>query len=726
MPLSDYEKAIIRKSLGREPTQAEWLVFEAEWSEHCSYKSSRRFLKLLPSEAPHVLRGPGLDAPLIRVGNLMVSFKIESHNHPSAVDPYDGAATGVGGIVRDILTVGLRPIALMDNLHFGLPNDPHSRWIARNVMKGISDYGNRIGVPVVAGEVWFDESFTTNPIVLVTCVGVGRLEDAVMGETSPGDLVLVIGNDVGKDGMLGSSFASKVLDRDRDDIGAVQVGNPLLEKLLIDAIIELRSRRLIKAIKDVGGGGLATALSELADQFGLGIEIHLDRVRTRERMAPEEVLVSESQERMVIVVGKDRLSEVEEVLRRYGVGYDIIGVLTNDGKFTAYYGNDIVADLPIKLITHAPETNYSIEEPEHLSKLRVIPELPEVSLGEALIKVLSSPNIASKEPVFSLYDYEVGVRTVIKPGGAGAAVLRLLDIDGGDGKLGIAVKADANPRYSFLDPFIGAANSLAKAYRNVVAVGAEPLAAVDSINVGNPEKPERYWYFVNSVLGLAWIARELNIPIVGGKVSFYNEDSNGNVIKPVVAVAVIGRVDDVTKAVDGGLVGDGYIVTIGKTSAELGGSEYLHAVHGIVRGIPPRPRPKDEVRNSRAILKLIQDGLVSASMDIGIGGLLTTLSKMALINGVGFNIDLSKVPVDDCGIDPTVIAFSETNARYVIEVKSEHLDKAVSTLTNLGVPFSIIGRAGGDAAVVHWGHHELMALRLNELETAYNSLWGVL
>ncbi|WP_243665708.1 AIR synthase-related protein [Vulcanisaeta sp. JCM 16159] len=335
MPLNDNEKSIIRRFLGREPTQAEWLVFEAEWSEHCSYKSSRRFLKLLPSKAPHVIRGPGLDAPLIRVGNLVVSFKIESHNHPSAVDPYNGAATGVGGIVRDILTTGLRPIVLMDNLHFGLFNNPHSQWLMRNVVRGISDYGNRIGVPVVAGEAWFDESFTTNPIVLVTCVGVGRLEDAILGEASPGDLVLVIGNDVGRDGMLGSSFASKVLDRDRDEIGAVQVGNPLLEKLLIDVVIELRSRRLIKAIKDVGGGGLATALSELADQFGLGIEIHLDRIRTREAMTPEEILVSESQERLVIVVSRDALNEVEDVLRRYGVGYDIVGTLTDNDGFTA-------------------------------------------------------------------------------------------------------------------------------------------------------------------------------------------------------------------------------------------------------------------------------------------------------------------------------------------------------------------------------------------------------
>jgi phosphoribosylformylglycinamidine synthase len=721
MTLKDYELDIIRSALGREPSRAELMIFEAEWSEHCSYKSSRRWLRELPTESSHVVRGPGLDAPLIKVGDVFVSFKIESHNHPSAVDPYDGAATGVGGIVRDILTTGLRPIALLNNLHFGNPSDNHSLWIARNVVRGISDYGNRIGVPVIGGEVWFDESFSRNPIVLVTCVGVGTEEQVVWGEAGPGDVVLVIGNDTGRDGMLGSAFASKTLG-ETDEISAVQVGNPLLEKLLIDAITELAQGRLVKAVKDVGGGGLATALSELASQFNLGIRVYLDRVRLRDKLSPEEILASESQERMVVVVDPKRLDDVKSLLEGYGIGYDIIGELTGNGLFEAFYKGEKIVDLPVKLITNAPETNYEYSEPTWLRELWEIPPLPQVPFKDALGRVLASPNVASKEPIYTLYDHEVGVRTVIKPGQAGAAVLRLLEEDGGDGKLGIAIKADANPRYSFLDPYVGAANSLAKAYRNVVSVGGRPIAAVDSINVGNPEVPDRYWYFVMSVKGLAWMSRSLKIPIVGGKVSFYNEDSVTNtVIKPVVTVVVLGVLNDVGKSVGGGLKGGGSLIVIGLTDNELGGSEYLYRVHGLVRGQPPRPRPEEELRNAETVLRLIEYGLVDSCMDVGLGGLATTLLKMSAISGAGFSVDLAKVP--GSAIDPVTVAFSESNARYIIETRDT--DKVVSILREMGVPHAVIGSSEGSSARFLWRGDELAELGLGEVLRDYSSLWGV-
>jgi phosphoribosylformylglycinamidine synthase len=720
MTLKDYELDIIRSALGREPSRAEFMIFEAEWSEHCSYKSSRRWLRELPTESSHVVRGPGLDAPLIKVGDVFVSFKIESHNHPSAVDPYDGAATGVGGIVRDILTTGLRPIALLNNLHFGNPSDNHSLWIARNVVRGISDYGNRIGVPVVGGEVWFDESFSRNPIVLVTCVGVGTEEQVVWGEAGPGDVVLVIGNDTGRDGMLGSAFASKTLG-ETDEISAVQVGNPLLEKLLIDAITELAQRRLVKVVKDVGGGGLATALSELASQFNLGIRVYLDRVRLRDKLSPEEILASESQERMVVVVDPKRLDDVKSLLEGYGIGYDIIGELTGNGRFEAFYKGEKIVDLPVKLITNAPETNYEYSEPTWLRGLWEIPPLPQVPFKDALGRVLASPNVASKEPIYTLYDHEVGVRTVIKPGQAGAAVLRLLEEDGGDGKLGIAIKADANPRYSFLDPYVGAANSLAKAYRNVVSVGGRPIAAADSINVGNPEVPDRYWYFVMSVKGLAWMS-SLKIPIVGGKVSFYNEDSITNtVIKPVVTVVVLGVLNDVGKSVGGGLKGGGSLIVIGLTDNELGGSEYLYRVHGLVRGQPPRPRPEEELRNAEAVLRLIEYGLVDSCMDVGLGGLATTLLKMSAIGGAGFSADLAKIP--GSAIDPVTVAFSESNARYIIETRDT--DKVVSILREMGVPHAVIGSSEGSSARFLWRGDELAELGLGEVLRDYSSLWGV-
>ncbi|MGC9136385.1 phosphoribosylformylglycinamidine synthase subunit PurL [Caldivirga sp.] len=719
---SDEVKAIIN-ALGRNPTKAEWLVFEAEWSEHCSYKSSKAWIRQLPSKSPLVVRGPGLDAPIIRVNNVAITFKIESHNHPSAVDPYDGAATGVGGIVRDILTTGLRPIALLDNLHLGDLNNQRSLWLSRNIVKGISDYGNRIGVPVVGGETWFDESFNNNPIVLVTCVGVGDFNRVVWGEGKVGDLVLVIGNDTGRDGMLGSSFASRELGNN-DDVGSVQVGNPLLEKLLIDALIELNEKGLVKAIKDVGGGGLATALSELAHQLGLGIEVDLTNIRLRDELEPEEILISESQERMVIVVDPNMLSEVEAVLRKFELGFDLVGRLTGDGRFTAYYRGVRLIDLPLNLITSPPEPIRNYTEPDYLMKLSKIPPLPNVKFNEALVKVVSSPNIASKEVIYTQYDHEVGVRTVIKPGRAGATVLRLLEDDGGGGKLGIAIKADSNPRYSYLNPFTGAANSLAKAYRNVASVGAKPIAAVDSINVGNPEKPDRYWYFVKSVEGLTWMGNSLGIPFVGGKVSFYNEDSvTGASIKPVVAVAVLGIISDYTKVVEGGLTG-GWLVVIGETEPELGGSEFLHVVHGLVAGDPPKPKPLDEKKRAGLIMRLINDGLTRSVMDVGVGGLAVTLIKMAVMGNVGFTVDLSKAPLTQGLSDPVTVAFSETNARYVIE--TSNLREAVGIISASGVPYGVLGESRGRMVQFKLGSLELASISVDDLININNSLRGVL
>ncbi len=724
MPLSQHEIEYIRKALGREPTRAEWLVFEAEWSEHCSYKSSKRWLRILPSEGPHVVIGPGLDAPLIKVKGVYISFKIESHNHPSAVDPYNGAATGVGGIVRDILTTGLRPIALLDNLYFGLPSDRHVLWIVRNVVRGISDYGNRIGVPVVAGETWFDESFSRNPIVLATCVGVGREGQVVVGRAGPGDLILLIGNDTGRDGLLGSSFASKALgEKSEEDIAAIQVGNPLLERLLIDVVAELARRGLVKAIKDVGGGGLATALSELAARFGLGVRAYLDRIRLRDELEPEEILVSESQERMVVVVDPSRLKEVIGVLDEYDVGYDVFAELTDTGKFEAYYKGVKIVDLPISLIVGTPHAERTVERPKWIEDLWGLPDLSGVGFADAFETVLSSPNIASKEPIYSTYDYEVGIRTVIKPGRASAAVLRILEEDGGDGRLGIAIKGDANPRHTFLDPFIGASNSFTNAYRNVIAVGARPIAAVDAINVGNPEKPHVYWYFVEIVKGLAYTAKTLGIPIVGGNVSFYNEDeATGREIKPVVTVVVLGYLDDVSRAIEGGLKGDGYLVVIGETYAELGGSELVWRLLGETRGRPPKPRLEEEVKHANAVLRLAEMGLISACMDVGIGGLAITLAKMALIGGVGLKADLSKTPRVGAE-DPLTTAFSESNARYIIE--THDVEGVSRVLDEMGIPHAVIGRSGGNEVQFKWGSRVIYKADLERLMMLYKSLKGI-
>jgi phosphoribosylformylglycinamidine synthase len=523
-------------------------------------------------------------------------------------------------------------------------------------------------------------------------------------------LVLLVGNDTGRDGMLGSSFASRELGSGVD-VSAIQVGNPLMEKLIIDAVMDLVDHGIPRAIKDVGGGGLATALSELAAQFGLGIEVNLDSIRLRDaEMSPGEILVSESQERMIIVVEPPDLGNALLILRKYGVGHDLLGRLISDRRFLVFRGGEKVVDLPIDLVVNAEEERHAYSE----ARLSSESPVPPVRLSDAVRIMLRSPVVAMKDSIIEAYDHEVGVRTVIKPGRAGAAVLRLLEVDGGDGKLGIAIKADSNPRYSRLDPFIGAANSLAKAYRNVVSVGARPIVAVDSVNVGNPGKPDRYWQFARSIEGLAWMGGELGIPFVGGKVSFYNEDeSTGSSIDPVVAVAVLGIVDDIDEVVEGGLVEDAWLVVVGTTEPELGGSEYMSWVHGVIQGTPPAPRPLDELRNAHAVLGTIKGGLVVGSMDVGVGGLLTTLMKMALIGQCGFDLDLSRVPRRG-SMDEVAIAFSESNARYVLVTHDpEPLSKL---LDGAGVDYSVVGSCGGDEVRVRWGGEVKVRLGLGELE----------
>jgi phosphoribosylformylglycinamidine synthase len=691
VPLTPEEVEEIRRILGREPTPEELAMFEAQWSEHCSYKSSRLLLKLLPTSGSRVIVGPGRDAPAVEAfPGVAVVFKIESHNHPSAVDPYNGAATGIGGIVRDILTLGARPIALLDLLYLGEPSDPHASWIARGVVKGISDYGNRIGVPTVAGDTWFDRSFNRQPLVNVACVGLARVEELVAERPRPGDLIVIVGNPTGRDGLLGSSFASKPLGEDVDrDIGAVQVADPLTEKLLIDSLAELVGRRLARYIKDLGGGGLTTAVSEVAAEFNLGAELDLGRLHLRAELTPLEILVSESQERMMVVVEPGRLREVEGVLEKYDLQYSVVGVFTDSGRIVARFRGCVVADVPSRELARPRSTRRESKPPaEALIGLTPVVDLPEVSLPDAILRVLSSPNVSSKRWIYEQYDHEVGARTVVKPGYADAAVLKL---DAGD-RRGIAVKGDANPRYTYLDPFNGAANSVAECFRNLVAVGASPVAIVDELNAGNPEKPEQFWYFEMMLKGLAWMAGELGLPVVGGKVSFYNEDHLGRQVKPTTTIVGVGVLEDVSRVTTADFkeVGSA-VVVVGTTFPELGGSEYLYRVHGLELGEIPRPRPASELRNSSLVLELARRGLALAVHDIGLGGLSAALAEMSVLGGVGVEVDLERVPCRGC-LRVDEVVFSETQARYVIEVRAEGVEEVLRLARQVGVEVSVIGR----------------------------------
>uniref|UniRef100_A0A7C2Z8C2 Phosphoribosylformylglycinamidine synthase subunit PurL n=1 Tax=Ignisphaera aggregans TaxID=334771 RepID=A0A7C2Z8C2_9CREN len=722
MPLSREEIDEIRGILGREPRIEELAMFEAQWSEHCSYKSSRLLLKLLPTSGRHVLIGPGRDAPAVELfPGVAVVFKIESHNHPSAVDPYDGAATGVGGIVRDILTLGAKPIALLDLLYMGDPRDPHANWLIRGVVKGISDYGNRIGVPTVAGDTWFDHAFNKQPLVNVVCVGIAPTEKIAFSGPRAGDLIVIIGNATGRDGILGSSFASKPLTGE-DEISAVQVGDPLTEKLLIDAILELSGKKLVKLIKDLGGGGLTTAISEVAAEYSLGAEIFLDRLHTRQALSPVELLVSESQERMLLVVEPDRLNDVIDALEKFEVSYSVIGSFDASGRIRVYYKGELVADVPARELARPRAIRRTSKPPlEALKGFTPVVEVPPPeSIEKCIILLLSSPNIASKRWIYEQYDHEVGIRTVIKPGYGDAAVLRLLD----GSRRGLAVKGDANPRYTYLDPFSGAANCVAECFRNLVSVGSKPLAIVDELNAGNPEKPDQFWYFEEMLKGVAWMSEELGLPVVGGKVSFYNEDAQGKQVKPTSTIVGVGRIDDVTlaKSFDIKSVGSP-IAVVGVTYPELGGTEYLYRIHGLEIGEVPRPRPVLELNHAKFILKAIEDGLVLSVHDVSLGGLAIALLEMAVGGRVGIDIDISKIVCRGCyRVDE--ILFSETQARYVVEVDRTRLADFIKLAELFNVPVSIIGSSVDRGEVlIRSGENVLARLDLGLLRDVYeNSL----
>ncbi|MEM1679822.1 MAG: phosphoribosylformylglycinamidine synthase subunit PurL [Sulfolobales archaeon] len=728
MTLSSDELSEIRSILGREPTDAELLMFEAQWSEHCSYKSSRHYLKLLPSEGVDVLIGPGRDAAAVRVfRDFAVVLKIESHNHPSAVDPYNGASTGVGGVVRDILTLGAKPIALLDLLFFGNPRDKHANWLIKGVVRGISDYGNRIGVPVVSGMVWFDESYNKYPLVNVACIGIVEISKIINGVPEDGDYIVIIGNTTGRDGILGSSFASKPLDLQEDSsyLPAIQVGNPLIEKLIIDFLVEAAELRILKHVKDLGGGGLATAIAELTSNYGLGAYILLERLHTREPdLRPEEMLVSESQERMLLVVSREDFRKVEELLSKYNLQYSVVGYLDRSGLIKVYYNSKLVACIPADKLARPQVRFRSVEIPEHYIKLHnndnlVLPEVK--NLNEVMLKLLSSPNIASKEWIYSQYDYEVGVRTVVKPGFGDAAVLRLIDVDG---RVGIAVKGDGNPRYVFLNPFRGAANAVAECYRNLISVGSKPIAIVDELNAGNPEKPTHYWYFTEMVKGISWCASELKLPVVGGKVSFYNEDlSRGVMVKPVATIVGVGVIDDIAKSLTFELKREGnYVLVVGTTYPELGGSEYLHSCLGLELGEVPLPRPSTEVFNGEYISKLVELGYVEAVHDIDIGGLAVAIAEMCITGMNGARLDLRRLPSRGCSRVEELL-FSETQARYLVEVKRDVVDSVLELATHYGVDVGVLGEVGGDSLVLTWGDSKIINVSLDELREAYmNSL----
>jgi len=659
------EAKYIIKKLGREPNELEWGMIDVMWSEHISYKSSKYFLKkYLRSHGKYVVVGPGQDAGVVRVGNFFISFKIESHNHPSAIDPYGGAATGVGGIVRDILSMGARPIATLDSLHFGDVKNQRTWFHIYGVVRGISDYGNRIGVPTVGGETKFAVCYNKNPLVNVACVGVSK--NIILSLVRTPNLLLVLyGNRTGRDGLHGVSFASEIIDEESEsERSAVQIGDPFTEKLLIEATLEIVEKGLAVAIKDLGGGGLTCAISEMVGKGGIGAEVDISKIPLREEnMKPYEIMLSESQERMLLATHEEHIDKISEIFEKYDLTWSIIGRTIKERFLLIKEGEKILAKLPIEILVNVPIKKHKIKQGAFVFAEKNEPDFDPPTLDEAVFGMMQNPNLKSKRWIFEQYDYEVQIRTVIKPG-SDAAVLRLSENEG------IAVTLDSCADYASLNPYEGSKSAVAEAYRNISAVGGNPIAIVDNINAGDPNNPVSYFAFKETVRGLGNAARTFNIPVIGGNVSLYNESPEG-AIWPTVVVGMLGRINP-TRAVDISLKrSDSYLLLVGNTYQEMGGSEYYKFLNLHGYGRVPRVRYKEEIINSKRVRRAIQENMILSAHDISDGGLLFALIEMALAGNKGVETIINTPLRYD------FYAFSESHARYILEVPEEHLDETL-------------------------------------------------
>ena len=710
----EYELAVQR--LDRAPTQVELGVIGAMWSEHCGYKTSKPLLGRLPTSGPRVVQGPGENAGAVDIGGgLACVFKIESHNHPSAIEPYQGAATGVGGILRDVFTMGARPVALLDSLRFGPLEEPAQRHLLDGVVAGIGGYGNCIGVPTVGGEIYFDESYRYNCLVNAMCVGIierSRLTRASAG--GPGNLVLLVGADTGRDGIHGATFASVELsDASSERRPAVQVGNPFLEKCLMEVCVGLAGDPRIVAMQDLGAAGLTSSAAELAHRGGCGIELDVARVSRRERgMTPYEVMLSESQERMLLVVRPDDAASVQAEFERWDLHSDVIGRISDTGRMVVSQDAEVVCDLPLgMLIDDVPLRHPEARRPPELDQALADDPLamaPPWSPGEAMLRLLRSPNIGSRRTVFRRYDQQVGDDTIVLPGGD-AALLRVRGTDGG-----IALTTDGNSRYSALDPRRGAAIAVCEAARNVVAVGAAPVALTNCLNFGNPEKPEVFWQLSEAVEGIREACLALGIPVVSGNVSLYN-DTEGVSIAPTAVIGMVGHLERLERRCTSGFVRDGdAVLLIGPVGMDLGGTEYQRLAHGVNTGARPTLDLGLERRVQAAVLEIIGAGLLHSCHDLAEGGLGVALAESCILGGRGAL--LSKrffslgAPVVQMGL-----LFGEAQSRFLASAEPADVERVRALAASHDVEVRKLGVTGGDRVAVT----DVFDLALAELARAH-------
>ena len=696
--LNREEYDLIVKELGREPNNVELGMLGSLWSEHCSYKHSKPLLGLLPSTGERVVVKPGAEnAGVVDIGDgLSVVMKIESHNHPSAIEPHEGAATGVGGIVRDIFAMGARPIALLNSLRFGPLDQMRNRYLFGGVVGGISDYGNCLGIPNVGGEVVFSTSYSDNPLVNAMCLGLVETDKLVRARAEgTGNLLMLVGADTGRDGIHGASgLASRTFEEERELRPTVQVGNPFLEKVLIEACLELAGTDLIAGIADLGAAGLTSAVVESAARAGSGVEVDVSRVSRRETgMTPYEVMLSESQERMLLIVKRGCEDKVMEMIHRWDLHADIIGQVTEDGLVRIREGHARVAVLPISLLINPPLYRLKGKRPSELDRLEALEvediPIPTTSPAETLLRLLASPNITSKELVYQQYDHQVQTNTVVPPG-SDAAVLRIK----GTSK-GIALTTDGNGRYSYLDPYTGGAIAVAEAARNVVCVGARPIALTDCLNFGNPEKPEVYYQLEECIKGMAEACQTLGIPVISGNVSLYNE-TRGQPIYPTPVVGMLGLLEDMDRVCDMGFRDEGdVVVLLGGEGDEpgLGGSEYLELLHGLVAG-RPRLDLELERRVQECCLTLINSGLVKSAHDCSLGGMGVALALCCIKGEVGFRGRLAW----DLRWDS--LLFGEGQSRIVLSLASDDMGRVEQMASKAGVPLQRLGVVGEERFMI--------------------------
>ncbi|MBV9627963.1 MAG: phosphoribosylformylglycinamidine synthase subunit PurL [Xanthobacteraceae bacterium] len=688
----EYERII--KLIGREPSFTELGIFSAMWNEHCSYKSSKVHLRTLPTQAPWVIQGPGENAGVVDIGDgLAVVFKMESHNHPSFIEPYQGAATGVGGILRDVFTMGARPIACLDALSFGDPAHPRTRHLVSGVVAGVGGYGNSFGVPTVGGQLRFHARYDGNCLVNAMAVGIAAADKIFYAKaTGVGMPIVYLGSKTGRDGIHGASMASAEFDDDSEaKRPTVQVGDPFSEKLLLEACLEIMAKDCVIAIQDMGAAGLTCSAVEMGAKGDLGVDLNLDAVPCREvGMSAYEMMLSESQERMLMVLRPEKEAEAEAIFRKWGLDFAVVGFTTPSQRFVVRHGGQVMADLPIKeLGDEAPVYRRPFVDSAKQPVIAPGAVPPPISNAEALRTLIGTPELCARRWVWEQYDHVILGNTVQRPGGD-AAVVRVLD-----GPKALALTADVTPRYCEADPFEGGKQAVAEAWRNITAVGGRPLAVTDNLNFGNPERPEIMGQLVGCIRGIGEACRALEFPVVSGNVSLYNE-TNGRAILPTPTIGAVGLLDDFMRSATLAFkAGDEAILLIGETQGWLGQSLYLRDLCGREEGAPPPVDLDTERRNGDFARILIHENIATAVHDVSDGGLLVAIAEMAMASGIG--AVLTAVSAD---IPSHAFWFGEDQARYVATVHSGAVDAIIARAGIAGVPVRRIGTTGGEALTV--------------------------